>query len=288
MRNLSMRYHAGMAGVTAAVSIYNVLDEAEGTSVKTTSKFIAPPDFSAKTLEIRNLGYSYDQSESHILKGISFSFLPGRHYVLTGENGAGKSTFLNLLLQFLQPGEGVIELAGENITGWNARTWRKSISWLGQKPTIYNTTLLENIRLFDSTYLEHQVEESLSLAGLDDLLRKLPKGLDTLLLEMGERFSSGERQRIAIARAFLKNGSLLLMDEPVSHLDALSNQKFFAALKALVSNRTTITIAHHVSTMQLADEILVLHKGTLVQTGTYSDLMSREGYFSDLMKAGNK
>ena len=112
---------------------------------------------------------------------------------------------------------------------------------------IFNTTLLENVRLFDSSYSEHQVEESLSLAGLGDLMQKLPKGLETSLMEMGERFSHGERQRIAIARAFLKNGSLLLMDEPVSHLDALSNQKFFAALKELASNRTTITIAHHVS-----------------------------------------
>ena len=178
-------------------------------------------------------------------------------------------------------------MAGENITGWDARTWRKSISWLGQKSMIFNTTLLENVRLFDNTYTDNHVVESLRRAGLDDLLQKLPKGLETPVLEMGERFSHGEKQRIAIARAFLKNGSLLLMDEPVAHLDALSNQKFFAALKALVRNRTVITIAHHVSTMQLADEILVLHKGSLDQTGTYSDLMSREGYFSNLMKAGN-
>lgn len=287
MRNLSVRYHAGMAGVTAAVSIYKVLDETERYPVMTKAKFQTPPDFSQKKLEVKNVSFSYDQSEIDVLSDVHFSFLPGRQYVLTGENGAGKSTLFNLLLQFLQPDEGTIELEGENITGWDARTWRKSISWLGQRPLIFNTTLLENTRLFDHTFSEQQVEESLKMAGLEDLLQKLPMGLQTPLWEMGERFSRGERQRLAIARAFLKNGSLLLMDEPVSHLDVLSAQKFFAALNTLVMNRTTITIAHHVSTMQLADEILVLHKGLLVQTGTYSDLISRKGFFSDLMKAGN-
>ncbi len=284
MRNLSMRYHAGMAGVTAAASIYKILDTHETPSSRSSAQHSITPDLSGKKLEFHGVSFSYDHSGTDALKDVSFTFQPGGHYVIVGENGAGKSTMLNLLMQFIHPTEGCITLAGEDISTWEPRSWRRSISWLGQKPSIFNTTLLENTRLFDPAYSERQVEDALEMAGLGELLQNLPLGLRTPLLEMGERFSSGERQRLAIARAFLKNGSLVLLDEPVSHLDVISNQKMSIALKKLAENRTMISIAHHVPSMKVADEILVLKTGELNQTGKFDDLFNRDGYFISLLK----
>lgn len=283
MRNLSMRYHAGMAGVTAAASIYKVLDIPETPSSGFSPKQTVSPDLTGKDLEFHDVGFSYDQLEQDALKEVSFTFRPGRHYVIVGENGAGKSTLVNLLMQFIQPTSGSIAVSGENISSWEPRAWRRAISWIGQKPSIFNATLLENTRLFDPVFTEQQVRNALELAGLGAVLQDLPLGLQTPLLELGERFSSGERQRLAIARAFLKNGSLLLLDEPISHLDVLTGQKIFTTLKRLLENRTTIMIAHQVSSMKVADELLVFKAGRLVQTGKYDDLINSAGYFKRLV-----
>jgi ATP-binding cassette subfamily C protein CydD len=284
MRNLSMRYHAGIAGVTAAASIYKVLDIPEEAARRFSVQHSIPPDLTGKILEFHEVGFSYDRSEFDALKGVSFTFQPGGKYVIVGENGAGKTTMFNLLMQFIQPTEGWIALSGENISMWEPRIWQRSISWLGQKPMIFNTTLMENTRLFDPAYTERHVKNALELAGLGELLQNLPLGLRTPLLELGERFSSGERQKMAIARAFLKNGSIILLDEPASHLDVLSDRDISIALKKLTENCTTIAIAHHASSLHLADEILLLKNGKLVQSGKFDELLNRDEYFKYLLK----
>jgi ABC-type multidrug transport system fused ATPase/permease subunit len=193
---------------------------------------------------------------------------------------------LNLALQFLQPSAGCIELDGKDIRGWDPQEWRKSISLVGQKPSMFNASLLDNVRLFDTSYSEEQVMVALDQARLGDLWKSLPRGLATDLQEMGERFSSGERQRLAIARAFLKNGSLVLMDEPTSHLDAQLNKDFLDSLKVLLQNRTSIVIAHHIPLMRLADEILFVKNGRLVESGSFDSLNNKSGSFSDFLQAG--
>jgi ABC-type multidrug transport system fused ATPase/permease subunit len=189
-------------------------------------------------------------------------------------------------MQFLQPTSGLIEVDGRNIRSWSPEIWRKNISWVGQKPAIFNASLRENIRLFDSSYRDDQVEEALENAMLGRLFHDLPKGLDTPLLESGIRFSSGERQRIAIARAFLKNGSLVVMDEPTSHLDAFLDEEFLNSISKLLQNRLSITIAHHIPLMRNSDEILVMQQGRLVENGAFETLRSTRGTFSNLIRAG--
>ncbi len=278
MRNLSMRYHAGMGGVTAAISIFKILDAPEVTTL-TTGAGSAFRSIPAAPLVFRGVTFRYPESDVNALEQINFEFQYGRHYVLAGENGSGKTTLLNLAMQFLQPGEGSIELAGQDIRTWDVQEWRKNISWIGQKPTLFNTTLLENVRLFDTGYSEEQVVQALENARLGNLLASLPEGLNTQMQEMGARMSSGEGQRLAIARAFLKNGAFVLMDEPASHLDAALYQEILDALRALMEGRTAIIAAHHYPLMRIVDEIVVLNSGKLVDSGTF-DVLEKRGRFS--------
>ena len=287
MRNLSMRYHAAMAGVSAAGSIYKILDTSEFVPEKVLTLHKESCVLTGKEIGFRNVSYRYEDSSLDALNDFNFTFHPGRHYAIVGENGAGKSTLLNLALQFLQPSSGCIELDGLDVRGWDPNVWRSSISWVGQKPSVFNASLLENVRLFDAAYSEKQVWLALDQAKLGDLCDSLPNGLATDLHEMGERFSSGERQRLAIARAFLKNGSLLLMDEPSSHLDAQLNKDFLESLNSLIQNRTAIVIAHHIPLMKLADEILFVRNGKLVENGSFDTLIGRAGNFSEFLQAGS-
>jgi ATP-binding cassette subfamily C protein CydD len=287
MRNLSMRYHAGMNGVSAAVSIFKLLDIPEAlTQTSTGSIKGLPLPAEINHISIKQVTFSYKGSTGFALHDFSFNFEQDRLYVLTGENGAGKSTLFHLLMQFLQPSSGYIEVDGVNISTWSPENWRTNISWVGQKPALFNASLLENVRLFDQSYTQMQVEEALENALLGDLVQGLPQGVETQMLESGVRFSSGERQRLALARAFLKNGSMVLLDEPTSHLDSALDEEFILGLRNLIRNKTAIIIAHHMTLARLADEVLVLEQGRLVENGKVSELLNQDSRFSRLVKAG--
>ncbi len=286
MRNLSMRYHAGMSGVSAAVSIFRLLDTPEefpGTSIGNTVDTPFPAEINR--IYVDHVTYAYEGSTAFALRDFSFQFERDTIYALVGENGAGKSTLFHLLMQFLQPSSGKIEVDGVRIQTWSPEVWRSQVSWVGQKPALFNASLLENVRLFDQVYTPNQVEEALENAMLGGLLQRLPQGLETPMLESGVRFSSGERQRMALARAFLKNGSLVLLDEPTSHLDSTLDDEFMLALQKLVKNKTAILIAHNVPLTLLADEVLVLEQGRLVEYGKIPELLVRDNQFSRLVKA---
>ncbi len=287
MRNLSMRYHAGMNGVSAAVSIFKLLDTPEDkTEISIGNHGDIPLPLEIGCFGMEQVTFSYEGSTGIALSDFSFQFERDRFYLLAGENGAGKSTLFHLLMQFLQPTSGHIEADGVNINTWAPETWRRNISWVGQKPAVFNTSLLENVRLFDKSYTQEQVEDALGKALLGDLLHRLPQGLDTQMLESGVRFSSGERQRLALARAFLKNGSLVLLDEPTSHLDSALDKEFMLGVKNLVRNKTAIMIAHHMTLANLADEVLVLEQGRLVENGKVTELLTRDSHYSRLVKTG--
>ena len=287
MRNLSMRYHAGMNGVSAAASIFKLLDTPEDFSqpVFAIADGIPLPQ-QINQYYFHQVSFSYEGSTRFALSDFSFQFERDRLYALVGENGAGKSTLFHLLMQFLQSSSGHIDADGVNIQIWSPEMWRRNISWVGQKPALFNSSLLENVRLFDQSYAPNQVEDALEKALLGNLLQRLPHGLETQMLEAGVRFSSGERQRLALARAFLKNGLLVLLDEPTSHLDSALDKAFMQGLKELVRNKTAIMIAHHIPFARLADEVLVMEQGRLVETGKITDLLTRDSHFSRLAKAG--
>jgi len=285
MRNLSLRYHAGMNGLTAAGRIYEILDIPEKPlSGKSTQKIVHPFSSSFE-IQFKNVSYQYQGRPTAALNGISLSIESGKHYALVGESGSGKSTLAWLLLRFISPESGIITINGENIDQWDLSKWRKAIGWVPQNSRLFNTSLLENIRLMDQERTRTEVITALEKAGLTELLSKLPRGLDTPLLEGGVRLSGGEARRVILARAFLKDAPFLIRDEPTAHLDFDLEQTIVDTTAILESDRTTLTIAHRLTTVRSADHIFVLKQGHLVEEGTHEVLEKSGGEYWRLLNS---
>lgn len=287
MRNLGMRYHAGMTGVTAAGHIFALLDQPEPSRLEIANLSAEPPDLSKPfQLQLQGVGFQYENRSAHSLQAVNCNFDSGKKYALIGRSGAGKSTLMQLLMRYLLPTEGQILLNGQDVQTWPVEMWRKQIAWVPQKPMLFNTTLFENIRLQDESISEEQVWQAVRLAALEPLVKQLPKGLHTSLGEWGSRLSGGEGQRVALARAFLKNAPLILMDEPTAHLDPELESSLDAATKALLEQRTVITIAHRYSTIAHVDEVIVLDGGSISRMGAPEAVLSGHGDIAGLFRAG--
>ncbi|MCX6053587.1 MAG: thiol reductant ABC exporter subunit CydD [Chloroflexi bacterium] len=286
MRNLSVRYHAGLKGLTAAGRIFRLLDlPLPKRNLRSEPLRKTNPLQQTFSLVMKDIYYQYSGNSIPTLKGFNFSLESGKHYALVGESGAGKSTIAQLLLRFISPGSGSIQVNGMDIEMWTPQEWRKSISWVGQKPMIFNTTLLENVRLKDPNISIDSVMEALEKVSLGKFLANLPRGLDTPVEEGGYRLSGGEAQRVAIARAILKNSPFIVMDEPTAHMNQELEQVFQKTSRDLFRQKTTFIIAHRLSTVQAVDGILVLKQGRLVEYGTHDELLTLAGEYARLVDA---
>jgi len=283
MRNLGTRYHAGMTGVTAAARIFEVLDLPEPISIAaSTTKQTRVEMDKPFQLKFSEVNYIYPGRESESLKSLSFEIISGRHYALVGHSGAGKTTILQLIMRFLQPSGGEILLNNDNILSFNLEEWRKQIAWVSQHPMLFDASLLENVRLNRSDISEEQVREALKYAQLEEFVSRLPDGLFTPLREWGSRLSGGQAQRIALARAFIKNAPLLLMDEPTANLDPDLEVALASATRELMNRRTSVTIAHRRETIINADQIYVCEAGQIVQSGNHTELNHQDGLYRRL------
>jgi ATP-binding cassette, subfamily C, bacterial CydD len=284
LRNLSVRYHAGMNGLSAAERIFQVLDTPETILSTSISLKKMDPFTSVFNLRFNDVSYHYPDNPEAALEGINLELESGKHYALVGESGAGKSTLAQLLLRFIEPEKGKILVNDEEIQTWELNQWRSKIAWVPQAAKLFNTSLLENVRLNDQTVSEDVVINALEQAGLKEVLSHLPDGLNTPLLEGGVRLSGGEARRVVLARAFLKNAPLLVMDEPTAHLDIDLERAFLEASEKLQQGRTTLTIAHRLATVTQSDQIFVLKRGKLVEQGSHFELISKQGDYSRLLQ----
>lgn len=284
LRNLSVRYHAGMNGLTAAERIFHVLDTLE-TKISV-SNLQGQSDLIKADFQIafREVSYHYPDNPEAALEGIDLQMESGKHYALVGESGAGKSTLAQLIMRFIVPESGKIILNGEDIQTIDLDLWRSKIAWVPQTARLFNTSLIENVRLNDTTVTKEAVLAALEQAGLQKFLLCLPDGLDTPLLEGGVRLSGGEARRVALARAFLKDAPVLLMDEPTAHLDIDLEREFIETSEKLQQGRTTLTIAHRLSTVTRCDQIFVLKRGKLIEQGTHAELITKQGDYSRLLQ----
>lgn len=239
-------------------------------------------------LEFDRVSFAYDADEPPVLSDISFTLRSGNHVAIVGPSGAGKSSLVNLAVRFYDPTSGVVKLGGLPIMSLAQDDLRRSVGVVAQDTHVFNTTLRANLLLAKPDATEIELHRALSQAQLTNVVSRLPDGLDSFVGEQGQALAGGERQRLAIARALLKNAPLLLLDEPTANLDPLTERRLLAAIYMLMEERTTLLISHRLVGMESMDEILVLDKGRIVQRGTHEALVNQDGLYRRMFEVQNE
>jgi subfamily B ATP-binding cassette protein MsbA len=231
------------------------------------------------TIEFRNVNFKYDTSTDYILKDINFKVEQGRTVALVGASGSGKTTIVNLIPRFYVVKEGEILIDGINVNNFDKNDLRRLVGLVPQETVLFAETIKENIRLGKLDATDEEIFEAAKFANAYDFIMDLPDKFDTYVGERGMQLSGGQRQRIAIARAILSNPKILLLDEATSALDNESELIVQDALDRLMKTRTSLVVAHRLSTIQNADLIIVLDKGEIVETGKHDELLKKEGFY---------
>ncbi len=266
-------------GLAAAQRIFAILD------VRPT--IVDRPDAATLQIDQGEINYSavefsYD-NETAALHGVDIHVPPGSTVALVGPSGAGKTTIAHLFMRFWDPATGVIELDGHNLRDYELNALRQRIALVAQDTYLFNDTLGANILIARPEATKKELAQALHRAALDEFIEGLPDGLETPVGERGMRLSGGQRQRVAIARAFLKDAPVLILDEATSHLDAVNEQLVRGALDDLMAERTTIVIAHRLSTVRDADHIVVLEAGNVIEQGSHDELTALGGLYAHLV-----
>ena len=224
----------------------------------------------------------------HTLSGITFDAKPGERVAIVGHTGAGKSTLMSLLVRFYDPSGGRIEIDGVDLRDLKLRSLREQISVVLQEPLLFSGTIGENIRYGRLDATQEEIEAAARAANAHDFIAALPEGYETELGEGGSHISGGERQRISVARAFLKDAPILILDEPTSSIDSRTEGVILDSLDDLMEGRTSFIVAHRLSTVRHADQILVLDKGRVVERGTHEELLRVGNVYRQLHEAQNR
>ncbi|RZC77907.1 hypothetical protein C5167_002150 [Papaver somniferum] len=240
-----------------------------------------PLNLSGGSIEFDNVHFGY-LAERKILDGISFTVPAGKSVAIVGTSGSGKSTILRLLYRFFDPINGAIRVDGQHIRDVTVESLRKSIGVVPQDTVLFNDTIFHNIRYGRLSASEEEVYDAARRAAIHDTIMKFPEQYKTMVGERGLKLSGGEKQRVALARAFLKAPAILLCDEATSALDSTTEAEILNALKSIAHNRTSIFIAHRLTTAMQCDEIIVLEKGKVVEQGHHDALLLRAGRYSQL------
>ncbi|XP_067932472.1 ATP-dependent translocase ABCB1-like [Watersipora subatra] len=271
----------------AAAALFKTIDAY--VEIDSSSEIGLRPDHLEGDVEFEDVGFTYpSRQEIKVLDGLSFTVKKGQTVALVGESGCGKSTTIQLVQRFYEANEGKILIDGKDLKDYNLTWLRNYMGIVSQEPVLFATTIGENIRLgakWGDEVTQEQIEMAAKQANCYDFISKLPKGFDTLVGEQGVQLSGGQKQRVAIARALIRNPAILLLDEATSALDTQSEAIVQDALDKASKGRTTIVIAHRLSTVRGADKIFAFRNGRVHEQGTHAELMSMEGiYYSLVMR----
>ncbi len=277
VKALAGTFSQSMTGLGAAERLFEVLDA----GLEADAGASAGP---LKSLRFEGLRVTYPDGRE-ALKGVTFDVPRGEVVALAGPSGAGKSSAVAALLGFVQPCGGRVLWNGVALSDLSRRSLREQVAWVPQEPVLLSGSVRENLRLGLAGATDAAMWVALERAHAAQFVRAWPRGLDEDVGERGTRLSGGQKQRLAIARAFLKEPSLLVLDEPTSALDAATETEVQAGLAMLMAGRTTLVIAHRLATIQKANVIIVMNEGTVVEHGTHTSLMARGGLYAELYQA---
>jgi ATP-binding cassette subfamily B protein len=237
-------------------------------------------------IEVRDLGFHYaSDPDTPVLRGVDLTVRPGERLALVGPTGAGKSTLAKLIVRFYDPTEGSVSIGGVDLRDATLASLRRTMVVVPQEGFLFNGTLMDNVRLARPDATDDQIVAAMRSIGILDRFAVLPDGLDTEVRERGSRFSAGEKQLVSLARAALADPEILVLDEATSSLDPGTEAVVEHAMERLSHGRTTIVIAHRLTTAARADRVAVVAAGTLAEVGTHDELISRGGHYAGLFAA---
>ena len=281
LRNLSQLWPTASAGLAAAERMFAAIDAKPAIVDRAGAKALVR---NGGTVSFRDVGFAYQAEAGPTLAGVSLDVPAGQKIALVGPSGAGKSTIFNLLLRFFDAQSGAIVLDGQDIQSITLQSLRAAIGVVTQEAVLFDESVADNIALGRPGASLGEIKAAAKNAAAHDFIMAMPEGYDTRVGEGGLKLSGGQRQRIAIARAMLRNAPILLLDEATSALDAESERQVQEALARLMKGRTTIVIAHRLSTVVDADRIYVLERGKVVQSGTHAELVAADGLYASLYR----
>jgi len=275
---LGFVYREIKAALANIERLFGVLEEPPSLQPAPLDKVLS---VSAGRIRFANVGFAYAPGNP-VLQHLNLNIAGGETVALVGASGAGKSTVSKLLFRFYDPTEGAIEIDGTDIRSVSLDSVRRAIAVVPQDCVLFNDSLRENVRYGRPNATDDDVEQAIQAAFLREVIERLPDGLDTVVGERGLKLSGGERQRVSIARAVLKDASILVFDEATSSLDSHSEQAVMSAFRALAGRHTALVIAHRLSTVVDADRIVVIERGAVVEEGTHQNLLAAKGQYAEL------
>jgi subfamily B ATP-binding cassette protein MsbA len=268
-------------GVAASQRLFPILDNKPKIQDK---KNLKKPEIFSGSINFENVSFSYSENDKDVLKNISIKIKSGQTVALVGPSGAGKSSLLNLVPRFYDVSSGKVEINDVDIKDLSLADVRSSSALVSQDTLIFDLSIKENIIFGNDNVSEKTFQNVCEDSLVDEFVKDLPDGYETIAGESGVRISGGQKQRIAIARAMIKNAPILLLDEATSSLDSDSEKKVQIALDKLIKNKTALVIAHRLSTVRNVDKIYVIDKGTVVEEGDHDSLIKNDGLYSFLFK----
>jgi len=287
IRDLAEKYNILQNAMASAERIFLILDSQDRLVWSAARRPKDKPGLQQiSSIDFENVDFKYVDNET-ILKNINFRISSGESVAVVGPTGAGKTSLINLIPRFYDPTAGRLLINKRDIRDLEASAIRSKIALVMQDPFLFSGTIRANIFQENQDIAEQRIQSILEASNCMPLIDRLEKGLDTILTEGGASISSGERQLISIARAFARNPQLIIFDEATSYIDSPTELRIQEALEKLMQNRTSLVVAHRLSTVRNADRIMVLNRGRIVESGHHTDLMQQKGFYFRLHQLQN-